>query len=74
MSPGIRKFLVTSTLAGFSIKQQHWGEMAWLLGNLLRKDRNMHIFRDTEAYDKSSVRKGIGRDSMGMIFPYAIAP
>lgn len=58
MSPGRRKFLVTNTLAGFSIKPQHWGEMAWLLGNLLRKDRNMHIFRDTEAYDKSSVGKG----------------
>lgn len=49
MSPGRRKFLVTNTLAGFSIKPQHWREMAWLLGNLLRKDRNMHIFRDTEA-------------------------
>lgn len=49
MSPGRRKFLATNTLVGFSIKQQHWGEMAWLLGNLLRKDRNMHIFRDTEA-------------------------
>lgn len=49
MSPGRRKFLVTNTLVGFSIKQQHWREMAWLLDNLLRKNRNMHIFRDTEA-------------------------
>lgn len=28
VSPGRRKFLVTNTLAGFSIKKQHWGGMA----------------------------------------------